>query len=174
MRAGAGRAFSRLHGDADSWGVIRSFRCAAHVYANGGPVVKVPVVAEEFAAACRQRIDGRSAGFFTTIGMTLPVAFILSSIGLMDIQRILGLRLLRGEALRLIVDSAFRYMLVLGAPWEAIATIIVAARWRDVPQRFWVTYCVNVLFVCSSLLFYWDILSHFFPSSGGIVKNLPF
>ncbi len=82
----------------------------------------------------RERILVRVVGFVTTVGMTLPAAYVLS-IGLSDISRYLA----RLDAL----EWMFDYAMLASVPWEAAATVLVIVRWRDLPQRFWITYCLN-------------------------------
>ena len=37
---------------------------------------------------------------------------------------------------------------------ETCLTVLIAVRWRDLPQRFWITYCVNAVLVYLSLPIY--------------------
>lgn len=97
----------------------------------------------------RERILVRVVGFVTTVGMTLPAAYVLS-IGLSDISNYLA----RLDALGWMLD----YATVFSVPWEAVATVLVIVRWRDLPQRFWITYCVNGFLAYISLPIY---LMHF-------------
>ncbi len=97
----------------------------------------------------RERILVRVVRFVTAVGMTLPVAYVLS-IGLSDVSDFLA----RLDALGWMLD----YAIVFSVPWEAIATLLVIVRWRDLPQRFWILYCVNGFLAYISLPIY---LMHF-------------
>ena len=44
--------------------------------------------------------------------------------------------------------------MLLSVPWELIATVLIILHWRDLPQRFWITYCVNGLLAYLSLPIY--------------------
>ena len=46
------------------------------------------------------------------------------------------------------------YATIFSVPWEVIATIVVILRWRDLPQRFWITYCINGFLAYLSLPIY--------------------
>lgn len=97
----------------------------------------------------RERILAKVVGFVTTVGMTLPVAYALS-IGLADISNYLA----RLGAL----EWMFDYATLASPPWEIVATVVVILRWRDLPQRFWIVYCVNGFLTYISLPIY---LHHF-------------
>jgi chromate transport protein ChrA len=101
------------------------------------------------AMPMRERILGRAVAFLTTLGMTLPAAYALS-IGLSEISGYLA----RLDAL----EWMFDYATLASVPWEVVATAVVIARWRDLPQRFWITYCVNGVLAYISLPIY---LHHF-------------
>ena len=97
----------------------------------------------------RERILVRVVGFVTTAGMTLPAAYVLS-IGLSEIS---------GYLARLdVVGWMLDYAMVFSVPWEAVATVLAITRWRDLPQRFWITYCINGFLAYISLPIY---LYHF-------------
>ena len=81
--------------------------------------------------------------------MTLPTAYALS-IGLSDISNYLA----RLDVVGWMLDGAT----VLSVPWEAVATILIIVRLRDLPQRFWITYCINGFLAYISLPIY---LMHF-------------
>jgi hypothetical protein len=97
----------------------------------------------------RERILIRVVGVVTAVGMTLPAAYVLS-IGLADISGYFA----RSDAVGWLLD----YATVFSVPWEAFATVLVIARWRDLPQRFWITYCINAFLAYVSLPIY---LYHF-------------
>ena len=97
----------------------------------------------------RERILTRAVGFITAVGMTLPAAYVIS-IGLSEISNYFS----RLDAL----EWMFDYATLASVPWEAVATVIVIARWRDLPQRFWITYCINAFLAYVSLPIY---LHHF-------------
>src|SRR5208337_512099 len=82
----------------------------------------------------RERILVMVVGFVTAIGMTLPAAYGFS-IGLADISGYFA----RMDAL----EWMFDYAMLASVPWEIVATVLVIVRWRDLRQRFWITYCVN-------------------------------
>lgn len=105
--------------------------------------------ASGLAIPTREGILGKVVGFVTTVGMTLPTAYVLA-IGLSEISS----RLARLEALDWMLD----YATLLSVPWEAVATILLIVRWRDLPQRFWITYCINGFLAYISLPIY---LYHF-------------
>ena len=46
------------------------------------------------------------------------------------------------------------WAMLVSVPWEIVATILAIARWRDLPQRFWILYCVNGLLAYASLPIY--------------------
>jgi hypothetical protein len=99
--------------------------------------------------ATRLQILARVARYITTVGMILPPAYV-SPIALAEISGYFG----RLDALAWIEDSA----MLLSVPWELVATVLVVLRWRDLPQRFWITYCVNGVLAYISLPIY---LLHF-------------
>ena len=93
----------------------------------------------------RERILARVVAFVTWVGITLPVAYVLS-IGLSDISNYLA----RLDAVGWMLD----YASVFSVPWEVVATAVIIFRWRDLPQRFWILYCVNGFLAYSSLPIY--------------------
>ncbi len=97
----------------------------------------------------RERILARVAGWVTVAGMTLPVAYALS-IALSDVSNYLA----RLDVVGWMLDCAS----VASVPWEALATLLIIVRWRDLPQRFWIVYCVNGFLAYISLPIY---LMHF-------------
>lgn len=97
----------------------------------------------------RQQALARVVGFFTTVGMALSAAYVLS-IGLSEVSGYLA----RLEAVGWMLDFAT----VFSVPWEAVATVLVILRWRDLPQRFWITYFINGFLAYFSLPIY---LMHF-------------
>jgi tRNA pseudouridine-54 N-methylase len=60
----------------------------------------------------------------------------------------------RLDALARIEDSA----MLLSVLWELVATVLVILCWRDLPQRFWITYSANGVLAYISLPIY---LQHF-------------
>jgi hypothetical protein len=101
------------------------------------------------AMPTRERILVWVVGFVTAVGMTLPAAYVLS-MGLSEVSGYFA----RSAVLDWMVDWA----MLLSVPWEAVATLLVILRWRDLPQRFWITYCVNGVLAYVSLPIY---LHHF-------------
>jgi hypothetical protein len=97
----------------------------------------------------RERILAEVVRFVTIVGMTLPAAYVLS-IGLSDISNYFA----RLDVVGWMLD----YATVFSVPWEAVATVLVIVRWRDLPQRFWITYCMNGFLAYISLPIY---LMHF-------------
>jgi hypothetical protein len=97
----------------------------------------------------REQILARVARYLTTLGMILPPACVIP-IALSEISGYFA----RLDVLAWIEDSA----MLLSVPWELVATVLVILRWRDLPQRFWITYCVNGVLAYISLPIY---LLHF-------------
>ena len=93
----------------------------------------------------RERKLAMVVGLVTIMGMTLPAAYVLS-IGLSEISGYLA----RMDAVGWMLD----YATVFSVPWEAVATVLVIVRWRDLPQRFWITYCINGFLAYLSLPIY--------------------
>ena len=93
----------------------------------------------------RERVLDRIVSLVTWVGMTLPVAYALS-IALSDLSNYLA----RTELVGWMLD----YASVFSVPWEIIATLVVILRWRDLPQRFWILYCVNGFLTYISLPIY--------------------
>jgi hypothetical protein len=93
----------------------------------------------------RERILTGVAQYLTVVGMILPAAYV-APIVLFQISSLFGrLDLLVGMS-----DLA----ILLSVPWELLATILIVIRWRDLSQRFWITYCVNGLLAYLSLPIY--------------------
>lgn len=82
----------------------------------------------------REQLLASTAKYLTAAGMLLPPAYVLP-IALADISNYFG----RVELLAWMGDLA----MLLSVPWEIAATFLIILRWRDLPQRFWITYCVN-------------------------------
>jgi len=105
--------------------------------------------------AARVAIPGREqflAGatrYLTAAGMILPPAYVIP-IALSEISGFFG----RLDLLAWMGDLA----MLLSVPWEIAATVLIIFRWRDLPQRFWITYCVNGFLAYISLPIY---LHHF-------------
>lgn len=97
----------------------------------------------------RERILEKIVSFVTWVGITLPIAYVLS-IGLSDLSNYLA----RTEVVGWMMDFAS----ILSVPWEIVATLVVFVRWRDLPQRFWILFCVNGFLAYISLPIY---LMHF-------------
>jgi hypothetical protein len=93
----------------------------------------------------RERILARIVGIVTVAGMTLPVAYVLS-IGMADLSN----NLARLDVVGWMADFAT----LLSVPWEVVATLVIILRWRDLPQRFWILYCVNGLLAYMSVPIY--------------------
>jgi hypothetical protein len=85
------------------------------------------------------------ARYLTAVGMILPPAYVMP-IALSEISGYLG----RMDLLARMADLAG----LLSVPWEMVATLLIIFRWRDLPQRFWILYCVNGLLAYMSLPIY--------------------
>jgi hypothetical protein len=103
------------------------------------------------ATPTREQILGRVVWSVTSVGITLPAAFVLA-VGLSDISSYLA----RLEVL----DWMFEYATALSVPWEAVATVLLVSRWRDLPQQFWITYCINAFLAYNSLPLYRQFISN--------------
>ena len=97
------------------------------------------------ATPTREQILVKVVTFVTVVGMILPPAYALS-IALSDISGYLA----RLDVVGWMLDCAS----ILSVPWVAVATILIIVRWRDLPQRFWITYCVNGVLAYISLPIY--------------------
>jgi hypothetical protein len=97
----------------------------------------------------REQILARVARYVTAVGMILPPAYVIP-LALSERSGYFG----RLDVLAWIGDGA----MLLSVPWELVATVLVIVRWRDLPQRFWITYCVNGVLAYLSLPIY---LLHF-------------
>jgi hypothetical protein len=97
----------------------------------------------------RERTLADVANYATAVGMILPVAYVLPIV-LADISGYFG----QLDMLAWMGDLA----MLLSVPWEIIATVLIILRWRDLPQRFWIAYCVNGFLAYLSLPIY---LFHF-------------
>jgi len=93
----------------------------------------------------KEQILATAARYITVAGMLLALAYVIP-IALSEISGFFG----RLNALAWMGDVA----MLLSLPWELIATILIVLRWRDLPQRFWITYCVNGLLAYLSLPIY--------------------
>jgi hypothetical protein len=93
----------------------------------------------------RERILDALVRIVVIVGTVLPAAYV-TSIGLSDLSN----RLARLDVVGWMAD----YASIASVPWEVIATILIIARWRDLPQRFWITYCVNGVLAYVSLPIY--------------------
>lgn len=82
----------------------------------------------------RERILDAIVRIVLIVGTVLPAAYV-TSIGLSDLSN----RFARLDVVGWMAD----YASIFSVPWEAIATVLIIARWRDLPQRFWITYCIN-------------------------------
>ena len=97
------------------------------------------------AMPAKEQILATAARYITVAGMLLALAYVIP-IALSEISGFFG----RLNALAWMGDVA----MLLSLPWELIATILIVLRWRDLPQRFWITYCVNGLLAYLSLPIY--------------------
>lgn len=83
--------------------------------------------------------------YVTLVGIILPVAYVMPMV-LFMISGNFG----RLDLLAWMSDLA----LLLSAPWEFLATVLIILRWRDLPQRFWILYIVNGFLAYLSLPIY--------------------
>ena len=91
----------------------------------------------------------RAARYIIAAGMILPFAYVIP-IALAEISGYFG----QLDLLVWMSDLA-----MLGSiPWEIVATVLAILRWRDLPQRFWILYCINAYLAYTSLPIY---LMHF-------------
>lgn len=97
------------------------------------------------AVANRERVFAGVARYLTVAGIVLPLAYVAPMV-LFEVSTYLG----RMSVLSWLSDLA----ILLSVPWELVATVLIAVRWRDLPQRFWITYCVNAVLVYLSLPIY--------------------
>lgn len=95
--------------------------------------------------ANRERILAEVTRYVTVLGIILPLSYVLP-IALFEVSSYFG----RLDLLAWMSDLA----LLLSIPWELTATVLIILRWRDLPQRFWITYCVNGLLAYLSLPIY--------------------
>jgi len=93
----------------------------------------------------RERILVVTVKFITAVGMTLPAAYVVS-IGLSEISGYF-----RSSD---VVGWMLDYATLVSVPWEVIATVLVIVRWRELPQRFWIIYCINGLLAYLSFPIY--------------------
>ena len=93
----------------------------------------------------RERILTWVTRYLTLLGTILPVAYV-APMALFEVSSYLG----RLSFLSWLSDLAT----LLSLPWELIATLLIAVRWRDLPQRFWIVYCVNGLLAYLSVPIY--------------------
>ena len=75
----------------------------------------------------------------------MPVAYVLPII-LFEVSSYLA----RLDLLAWLSDLA----ILLSLPWELLAILLIALRWRDLPQRFWIVFCVNGILAYMSLPIY--------------------
>jgi hypothetical protein len=87
----------------------------------------------------------KAVKFVLAIGIALPIAYAIP-VALSEISSYFG----RFDLLTWMGDLAQ----LLSVPWEIVATVLIAFRWRDLPQRFWILYCVNGLLAYISLPIY--------------------
>jgi len=89
-----------------------------------------------------ERVLAGVARYLTVVGMVLPLVYITPNV-LFEISGYFG----RVDFLAWMCDLA----LLLSLPWEMLATVLIVVRWRELPQRFWITYCLNGLLAYLSL-----------------------
>jgi len=82
----------------------------------------------------RPHILEKAAQYIIAVGTVLPLAYVVP-IALTNLSGYFG----RLGWLTGMNDLA----VLLSVPWEIVATLLILVRWRDLPQRFWILYCVN-------------------------------
>lgn len=82
----------------------------------------------------RAQIITAAARYITVAGTILPAAYVLPIV-LSKIAGFFG----RLDLLAWMSDLA----LLLSPVWMVAATALIILRGRDLPQRFWITFCVN-------------------------------
>ncbi|MGO8791608.1 MAG: hypothetical protein ACLQVL_30035 [Terriglobia bacterium] len=95
--------------------------------------------------ATREQFLATGARYVIAAGTILPPAYVIP-IALSQVSGYFG----RSDVLAWIGDLA----MFLSVPWEIVATVVIFVRWRDLPQRFWVLYCVNGFLAYTSLPIY--------------------
>jgi hypothetical protein len=93
----------------------------------------------------RERTLAGIVKYLTLVGIILPVAYV-APIALSQISTYFG----RLDFLAFMSDLA----ILLAIPWELAATVLIVLRWQDLPQRFWITYCVNGFLAYTSIPIY--------------------
>ena len=112
---------------------------------NGKAPASIKLISVVYCRIVREHILRMAARYLTAAGMILPAAYVVP-IALSEISGFFG----RLDLLAWTGDLA----MLLSLPWELIATVLIILRWRDLPQRFWITYCVNGLLAYLSLPIY--------------------
>jgi hypothetical protein len=85
------------------------------------------------------------ARYLTAFGVLLPFAYVLPII----LSRV-SFQLGRLDIFAWLSDAA----LLLSGPWVLTALVLIIARARDLPQRFWIAFCVNGVLAYISLPIY--------------------
>jgi hypothetical protein len=93
----------------------------------------------------REKVLVNAVRVITAIGLTLPFCYVLA-IAASDLSN----QLARLDVVGWMQD----FPSLLSVPWEVLATLVVIVRWRDLPQRFWILYCVNGFLAYASLPIY--------------------
>jgi hypothetical protein len=93
----------------------------------------------------REQILAITARYFIVAGVILAATYVVP-IALSDLSNYFG----RLGLLGWMSDLA----MLLSLPWEVLATVLIVVRWRDLPQRFWILYCVNGLLAYMSVPIY--------------------
>ena len=97
------------------------------------------------AISAKERTLETVAKYLTAFGLILPVAY-ATPIVLSEVSTYFG----RLSLLAFMSDLAQ----LASVPWEIVATVLIFLRWRDLPQRFWILFCVNGLLAYISLPIY--------------------
>ncbi len=93
----------------------------------------------------KERVLQIATKYVTAFGLILPLAYV-TPIVLSEVSTYFG----RLSLLTFMSDLAQ----LASVPWEIVATVLIVLRWRDLPQRFWILYCVNGLLAYISLPIY--------------------
>lgn len=98
----------------------------------------------------REQLFSGATKYLTLAGMILPIVYFVP-IMLAEISSYFG----RLHFLIILGDVA----LLLSLPWELVATVLIVLRWRDLPQRFWIIFCINAYLVYTALPAYRVLIS---------------
>jgi hypothetical protein len=93
----------------------------------------------------KERVVAGGVRYVTALGIWLPAAYVIPIV-LSRISSQLG----RLNVLAWLSDAA----LLFSAPWVLLGIILIILRARELPQRFWIAFCVNGFLAYMSLPIY--------------------